>query len=59
MSPRSPRTSYARNTFRLEPPRLRMVENPGEERHATWFELWRAQIPDRCIPAPRSTSKTV
>jgi low temperature requirement protein LtrA len=30
----------ARNTFRLEPPRLRTGEDPAEERHATWFELF-------------------
>jgi low temperature requirement protein LtrA len=27
-------------TFRLEPPRLRTIEDPGAERHATWFELY-------------------
>jgi low temperature requirement protein LtrA len=27
-------------TFRLEPPRLRTTADPGEERHATWFELY-------------------
>jgi low temperature requirement protein LtrA len=27
-------------TFRLEPPRLRTTEDPGGERHATWFELY-------------------
>jgi low temperature requirement protein LtrA len=27
-------------TFRLEPPRLRTVEDPSAERHATWFELF-------------------
>ena len=27
-------------TFRLDPPRLRTVADPGEERHATWFELY-------------------
>jgi low temperature requirement protein LtrA len=27
-------------TFRLEPPRLRTSADPGEERHATWFELY-------------------
>jgi low temperature requirement protein LtrA len=27
-------------TFRLEPPRLRTTEDPGAERHATWFELF-------------------
>jgi low temperature requirement protein LtrA len=27
-------------TFRLEPPRLRTVEDPSSERHATWFELF-------------------
>jgi low temperature requirement protein LtrA len=27
-------------TFRLEPPRLRTIEDSGEERHATWFELY-------------------
>ncbi|HSD22755.1 MAG TPA: low temperature requirement protein A [Solirubrobacterales bacterium] len=26
--------------FRLEPPRLRTVEDPSSERHATWFELF-------------------
>jgi low temperature requirement protein LtrA len=26
--------------FRLEPPRLRTTADPGEERHATWFELY-------------------
>ena len=30
----------AGGTFRLEPPRLRTAEDPGEERHATWFELF-------------------
>jgi low temperature requirement protein LtrA len=28
------------STFRLEPPRLRTTADPGEERHATWFELY-------------------
>jgi low temperature requirement protein LtrA len=27
-------------TFRLDPPRLRTVTDPDEERHATWFELY-------------------
>jgi low temperature requirement protein LtrA len=27
-------------TFRIEPPRLRTLANPDEERHATWFELY-------------------
>lgn len=27
-------------TFRLEPPRLRLTEDPSSERHATWFELF-------------------
>jgi low temperature requirement protein LtrA len=27
-------------TFRLEPPRLRLHEELSEERHATWFELY-------------------
>ncbi|HEY1238046.1 MAG TPA: low temperature requirement protein A [Solirubrobacterales bacterium] len=27
-------------TFRLEPPRLRTAEDPGAERHATWYELF-------------------
>ena len=27
-------------TFRLEPPRLRTTEDPGEQRHTTWFELY-------------------
>jgi low temperature requirement protein LtrA len=27
-------------TFRLEPPRLRTTEDPGGERHATWYELF-------------------
>jgi low temperature requirement protein LtrA len=27
-------------TFRLEPPRLRTTEDPSDERHATWFELF-------------------
>ncbi|MGA8747030.1 MAG: low temperature requirement protein A [Solirubrobacterales bacterium] len=27
-------------TFRLDPPRLRTVADPGEERHVTWFELY-------------------
>lgn len=27
-------------TFLLEPPRLRTTEDPGGERHATWFELF-------------------
>lgn len=27
-------------TFRLEPPRLRTTEDLGEQRHATWFELY-------------------
>jgi low temperature requirement protein LtrA len=27
-------------TFRLEPPRLRTIEDPRGERHATWFELY-------------------
>ncbi|HTY95838.1 MAG TPA: low temperature requirement protein A, partial [Solirubrobacteraceae bacterium] len=30
----------AGGTFRLEPPRLRTTEDPDEERHATWFELF-------------------
>jgi low temperature requirement protein LtrA len=30
----------AASTFRLEPPRLRTTADPGEERHATWFELY-------------------
>lgn len=28
------------STFRLEPPQLRTTADPGEERHATWFELY-------------------
>src|SRR5437764_7592278 len=27
-------------TFRLEPPRLRTTDDPGEQRHTTWFELY-------------------
>jgi low temperature requirement protein LtrA len=27
-------------TFRIEPPRLRTIEDPSGERHATWFELY-------------------
>jgi low temperature requirement protein LtrA len=27
-------------TFRLEPPRLRTTEDPAEQRHTTWFELY-------------------
>jgi low temperature requirement protein LtrA len=27
-------------TFRLEPPRLRTTDDPGSERHATWYELF-------------------
>jgi low temperature requirement protein LtrA len=27
-------------TFRLEPPRLRTTDDPSDERHATWFELF-------------------
>jgi low temperature requirement protein LtrA len=27
-------------TFRIEPPRLRTTEDPSDERHATWFELY-------------------
>jgi low temperature requirement protein LtrA len=27
-------------TFRVEPPRLRTTEDPSDERHATWFELY-------------------
>jgi low temperature requirement protein LtrA len=30
----------AGGTFRLEPPRLRTTDDPSEERHATWFELF-------------------
>lgn len=28
------------STFRFDPPRLRTVTDPDEERHATWFELY-------------------
>jgi low temperature requirement protein LtrA len=27
-------------TFRIEPPRLRTIEDSDSERHATWFELY-------------------
>lgn len=27
-------------TFRIDPPRLRTLAKPDEERHATWFELY-------------------
>jgi low temperature requirement protein LtrA len=27
-------------TFRIEPPRLRTLEEPAQDRHATWFELY-------------------
>jgi low temperature requirement protein LtrA len=27
-------------TFRIDPPRLRTLADPDEERHATWFELY-------------------
>lgn len=37
---RVPRYLGAGKTFRLEPPRLRTVGEPEEERHATWFELF-------------------
>jgi low temperature requirement protein LtrA len=30
----------AGGTFRLEPPRLRTTDDPSEERHATWFDLF-------------------
>jgi len=30
----------AGGTFRLDPPRLRTIADPREERHATWFELF-------------------
>jgi low temperature requirement protein LtrA len=31
---------YGSPTFRVESPRLRTLADPGEERHATWFELY-------------------
>jgi hypothetical protein len=38
--PSAARHVGARGTFRLEPPRLRTIGDPREERHATWFELF-------------------
>jgi low temperature requirement protein LtrA len=39
-APERGRNLGAGGTFRLEPPRLRTTADPGEERHATWFELF-------------------
>jgi low temperature requirement protein LtrA len=38
--PKPGRYLGAGGTFRLDPPRLRTTADPGEERHATWFELF-------------------
>ncbi|HEY4278057.1 MAG TPA: low temperature requirement protein A [Conexibacter sp.] len=35
-----PRSLGPAGTFRLEPPRLRTINEAGGERHATWFELY-------------------
>jgi low temperature requirement protein LtrA len=39
-APRAARYLGAGGTFRLEPPRLRTITDPDEQRHATWFELF-------------------